>query len=119
MAHADINVMMRNAEAIELAKQLVKDQADWLDTTMPTLVRPEQRHILERLMEPGNEAQLRSFLHRNKIQVNFIDNGGVIVMVAGRRAAQFVPILRVDGRAVDTYKLNHPEDFQPSDIWAE
>lgn len=97
---------MRNIEAQEIAAQISKDQADWIDAAMKKLIPPSLHHFLER-EGPNSERvhpRLKRFLHDNRIQIAWIYDQRIPrprIVVNGQPVAEFQFSLSIDGRPVD------------------
>lgn len=107
--------MIRNAQILEMAKQVKRDQEDWLHKAIMRLLPPKYRAMVERRVVPTSE--MMKWAKQNGLQVTFFrDSAMVELYLKGKLIDRFVPQLLVDGRPVDTFKLAHPEQFG-DDIW--
>jgi hypothetical protein len=109
--------MMRNAEALEMAKQIAKDQQDWLHKAITRLLPPKFQDKIARGGVPTQK--MMEWAKTNGLQVVLMrDSAMMEIHVKGKCVDRFVPQLLVDGRPVDVFKLTHPETFG-DDIWAD
>lgn len=108
---------MKNAELLDYAKSMVKDQKDWLDAHMYKLL-PQKFHYQIR-QGHINGRHIQEWLLQNQIEINFFRNVPMIrIMVRGKLYAEYKIQLNVDGRPVETGKLVDPK-FAPEDIWVD
>lgn len=108
---------MKNAELLDYAKSMVKDQKDWLDKAMFKLL-PEKYHYMVRQGGVGN-AQIQKWLVDNHIQITFFRNVPMIrILIKGQLYDEWKMQLTVDGRPVDVGKLVDPH-FKGNDIWVD
>lgn len=114
--------MMRNAEAQELARQVVKDQMDWLDAAMKKIVPP----VLHDKFVRGDfsQPQMGAWLRRNRIRVIYLSNCPIIRIVKtvhgeDKILDEFKPRIVIEGREVDLWKVMNSDSTDPTDIWAD
>lgn len=110
--------MIRNAEVLELAQQLVRDQQEWLDKTMREIL-PESEY-LKITRQNVTEPDIKRFLERNQVCIHFHRNSPLIrISRYGRIVAEFVPQITIDGRPIDIGKIIDKDGRAPWDIWAD
>lgn len=84
--------------ALDVGKQIMRDQAEWLDAQMKDLLPPDLYEMGKR--EEGLE-QLSAYARKHGIQVIVIpDSFAVRIMLHGKPHSQFVPTFTVDGEPV-------------------
>lgn len=108
---------MKNAEALELAKEIVRQQQDWLHKAITRLLPPKYREMIEKRAVPTEK--MLQWAKSNGLQVTFMRDSAMIELyVKGQMVDRFVPQLLVSGRPIDVYKLKHPEIYG-DDIWID
>lgn len=101
---------MKNIEAQELAAQISKDQADWIDAVMKKLIPPSLHRFLE-AEGPNSEnvhPWLKRFLHDNRIQIAWVRDQRIPrprIVVNGQPLCEWQFSLSIDGRPVDVDKV--------------
>lgn len=84
--------------ALDVGKQIMRDQAEWLDAQMKDLLPPD-------LYEKGKQQEcleeIAAYATKHGIQVILVpDSLAVRIMLHGKPHSQFVPTLTVDGEPV-------------------
>lgn len=110
---------MRNREALELAKQIAMDQADWIDSVMRKMVPPSLQRFIT---AEGHDSKrlhprLKRFLHENRIQIAWIHDQRIPrprIVVDGKPVCEWNFTLSIDGRQVDVNKV-----LSEAGVWAE
>lgn len=110
---------MKNIEAQELAKQIAKDQADWIDGVMRKMVPPSLHQFIT---AEGSDSKrlhprLKAFLHSNRIQIAWIHDQGIPcprIVVNGQPVCEWKLSLSIDGRPVDIDKVR-----SNAGVWVE
>lgn len=109
---------MKNAEVIELGQQIFKDQSDWLDKTMRDILPPKLHYLISE--GRVDDRRIQTFLEQNGVCLHFYRNSPMVrISRYGKFVAEFIPILNVDGRPVDTGKIIDKQGRPPEDIWAD
>lgn len=113
---------MKNAEALELAKQVAKDQMDWLDATMKKHV-PQVIHD-KFVRGDFSQQQMNQWLRRNRMRLIFLRNTPVVRLVKtvngeDRILDEFRPRIMVGDREVDLWKVMNSDGIDPADIYTD
>lgn len=108
---------MKNAELLDYAKSMVKDQKDWLDKAMFKLL-PERFHYMVRQGNVSNQ-QIQKWLTDNGVQITFFRNAPMIrITLKGQLYDEWKLQLTVEGRPVDIGKLVDPK-FLGNDVFVD
>lgn len=84
--------------ALDVGKQIMRDQAEWLDAQMKDLLPPD---LYEKGKREEGEAEISEYAHKHGIQVILIpDSFAVRIMLHGKPHSQFVSQLLLDGEPV-------------------
>lgn len=84
--------------ALDVGKQIMRDQAEWLDAQMKDLLPPD---LYEKGKSEEGEAEIAAYAIKHGIQVILIpDSFAVRIMLHGKPHSQFVPQLLLDGEPV-------------------
>lgn len=110
---------MKNIEAQELAKQIAKDQADWIDGVMRKLVPPSLHRFIT---AEGSDSKrlhprLKQFLHENRIQIAWVHDHRIPcprIIVNGQPLCEWKFSMSIDGRPVDVEKV-----LAHAGVWVE
>lgn len=85
-------------EVQDLARRMLRDQAEWLDGVMKDLLPPELYEAGQRM---ERTEQISAYAQKHGIVVVFIpDTQRIRVMLHGKPHAEFVPVITVDGEPV-------------------
>jgi alpha-D-ribose 1-methylphosphonate 5-triphosphate diphosphatase PhnM len=116
---------MRNAEALELAAEIVKQQREWLTKACDRLLSEKARQMMKNGDMPL--AKLVDFLRQNGIQLVPHRSTPMVMELhmKGVKIDKFEPVLHVPDekrggelRPLDFFKYLHPEQFG-DDIWKD
>lgn len=108
---------MKNAEILDYAKSMVKDQRDWLDRAMYRLL-PEKFHYMVRQGHVSNQ-QIQKWLTDNGVQITFFRNVPMIrIFIRGQLYDEWKLQLTVEGRPVDMGKIVDP-NFHGNDLFVD
>lgn len=84
--------------ALDVGKQIMRDQMEWLDVQMKDLLPPD---LYEKGKREEGEAEIAAYAIKHGIQVILVpDSMAVRIMLHGKPHSEFVPTLTVDGEPV-------------------
>lgn len=101
-------IKKRTAAANEMVtgigKQILRDQAEWLDTVMRDILPPPLYEVGQR---GESSKELEDYISKHGIRIIFIpDHLAMRVMIGERVHAQFIPKLLLDGEPIDKSPLD-------------
>lgn len=84
--------------ALDVGKQIMRDQAEWLDAQMKDLLPPD---LYEKGKREECVEEIAAYANKHGIQIILVpDSLAVRIMLHGKPHSQFVPQLLVDGEPV-------------------
>lgn len=84
--------------ALDVGKQIMRDQMEWLDAQMKDLLPPD---LYEKGKQEEGEAEIAAYAIKHGIQVILVpDSMAVRIMLHGKPHSEFVPSFTVDGEPV-------------------
>lgn len=90
--------------ALDVGKQIMRDQAEWLDAQMKDLLPPD---LYEKGKHEEGQEEITEYAHKHGIQVILVpDSMAVRIMLHGKPHSQFVPSFTVDGEPVTKTPLD-------------
>jgi hypothetical protein len=116
---------MTHGEARQLAREIKKDQEEWLHKTFMRLLPGKFRDMINR--RQVSASQILRWARENGFQVTFLPSTIAIEIRAKNQLVdryQWQPNTNDDQRGgemrpVDIFKVKHPEAFPGNDIWVE
>lgn len=90
--------------ALDVGKQIMRDQAEWLDAQMKDLLPPD---LYEMGQRGEGQQEISDYAHKHGIQVILVpDSMAVRILLNGQPHSQFVPTFTVDGEPVTKSPLD-------------
>lgn len=85
--------------AVDTARKMVRDQAEWLDSVMKNLLPPDLYKVGRTGEDP--DGKIAEYAAKHQIQVIYVpDSLRIRVLLHGKPYADFVPTFTVDGEEV-------------------
>lgn len=90
--------------ALDVGKQIMRDQAEWLDSQMKDLLPPD---LYEMGKQGEGQEEIAEYAKKHRIEIILVpDSMAIRINLGGTPHSQFVPTFTVDGEPVTKSPLD-------------